>query len=111
MKQKNQNEVNQDKNSETRGKASEDPFQGMGCKDLGAEVGMAEHWWAKASGSKKVLALQIASMMCELTDTKRIEIRMEGKEIRVRFIHILKQPEKGCLSAVMLPERANGGWN
>jgi hypothetical protein len=111
MKQKNQNEVNQDKNTKTRGKAADDQFQGIGGKWLSAEAETAEHWWTKASHSKKVLALQIASMMCELTDTKRIEIRLEERTIRVRFIHLLKEPEPGCLTAVMLPERASGGRN
>ena len=50
-------------------------------------------------------------MMEEVTATKRIEIRKEGAEIRARFIYLLKQPEKGWLSAVMLPECDRGAVN
>jgi hypothetical protein len=53
----------------------------------------------------------VAGMMQEVTATKRIEIRKEGAEIRARFIYVLKQPEKGCLSAVLLPECDRGAAN
>lgn len=72
---------------------------------------MAEQWWAGIAPGRKVLALQIATMMDEMTERKRIEIRVEAREIRARFIHILQQPEKGCVNALVLPERASGGWN
>jgi len=77
----------------------------------GAMKGMLELWWASRSPSEKMLTLQINMMMEDVEGDKRIEIRREMKRIKVRFIHILKQPEKGCLSAIMLPERASGGWN
>jgi hypothetical protein len=57
---------------------------------------------------ERQLARVVAGMMTELTGTKRIEIRREGVEIRARFIYMLKQPEKGCLTAVMLPECDRG---
>jgi hypothetical protein len=63
-----------------------------------------EEWWAKISPLQKTLAQQIAAMMDEVTESKRVEIRKECEAIRARFIHILKQPEKGCLSAIILPE-------
>jgi hypothetical protein len=49
--------------------------------------------------------------MDEMTENKRIEIRRELRRIRARFVHILKQPESGCLSAIMLPEVAGKVWN
>ena len=64
----------------------------------------ADRWWAGLKPGERQLARLLAGMMDELVGTKRIEIRKEGSEIRARFIYILKQPEKGCLSAVMLPE-------
>ena len=66
--------------------------------------GTADRWWAGLKPGERQLAHAVAIMMEELTGTKRIEIRKEGPEIRARFIYILKQPEKGCLSAVILPE-------
>ena len=72
---------------------------------------VAEHWWIDASPLTKAVVMSVAGMIDELTGSKRIEIRMEGKAIRARFIHILKQPEKGCLSAIMLPEPSGRGWN
>jgi len=53
---------------------------------------------------ERQLARVVAGMMKEISATKRIEIRKEGSEIRARFIYVLKQPERGCLRAVMLPE-------
>jgi hypothetical protein len=52
----------------------------------------------------------MARLMDEVTDTKRIEIRRERGEIRARFIYLLKRPEKGCVSAIVLPE-VPAGWN
>ena len=71
----------------------------------------AEQWWAKLSPVQRMLARQIAAMMTELSETKRIEIRKELDKVRVRFIHILKQPEEGCLSAIVLPEVSRLSWN
>ena len=70
-----------------------------------------DQWWAGLRPGERQLARVVAGMMTELTGAKRIEIRKEGAEIRARFIYILKQPEKGCLSAVMLPECDRGVAN
>ena len=64
----------------------------------------SEQWWAKLSPAQRAFAHQIARLTDEASDTKRIEIRRERGEIRVRFVHILKRPENGCVSAIMLPE-------
>ena len=73
---------------------------------------VAEHWWKDASPITKAVVMNVAGMIDELTESKRIEVRLEGKAIRVRFIHLLKRPEAGCLSAIMLPELPSGrGWN
>ncbi len=72
---------------------------------------IADEWWAKTMPERKNVMLQIAVMMEGLEENKRIEIRIEAKAIRARFIHILKQPEKGCLSAIMLPEAPQQRWN
>ena len=69
-----------------------------------------EQWWAKLSPVQRAFAQQIARLTDDVTETKRIEIRRERGEIRARFIHILKQPENGCVSAIMLPE-VPAGWN
>ncbi len=71
----------------------------------------AEERWAKSPPGRRVLAMRIAMMMEELTESKRIEIRLEAGAVRVRFIHLLPRPEPGCLSAIMLPELPAGGWN
>jgi hypothetical protein len=71
----------------------------------------AEEWWAKISPGRRVVAMTIAAMMEEMTETKRIEIRLEAGSVRARFIHLLNRPERGCLSAIMLPELPTGGWN
>lgn len=72
----------------------------------------AEEWWAKSSPEERMLAVMMASMMSELTGSKRIEIRLEAGRVRARFIHLLKRPEIGCLSAIMLPELPSGRvWN
>jgi hypothetical protein len=81
----------------------------------------AEEWWAKASTGQRVLAMTVARMMHDLLEEdrraegeraeKRIEIRVEAGAVRARFIHLLKQPEAGCLSAIVLPEAPSGGWN
>ncbi len=72
----------------------------------------SEQWWARISPGQKALARVVADMMEEMTESKRIELRREAGTIRARFIHILKQPEKGCLSAIMLPELPSGRrWN
>ena len=49
------------------------------------------------------VAQVIAAMMDEVTEEKRVEIRREAESIRARFIHILRQPEAGCVSAIVLP--------
>jgi hypothetical protein len=68
-------------------------------------------WRARLSPSQQMLAQQIAGMIEGVTESKRIEIRKELGKMRARFIHILKQPEEGCLSAIMLPEVSPAGWN
>ncbi len=55
-----------------------------------------------------MFAQTISSMIDEVTEEKRIEIRSECSLIRARFIHVLKQPEKGCVTAIVLPEVASG---
>ncbi len=70
-----------------------------------------ERWWAGLRPVERQVARVIAGMMQEVTATKRVEIRREGAEIRARFIYMLKQPEKGCLTAVMLPECDRGAAN
>jgi hypothetical protein len=71
----------------------------------------AEEWWARISPTQRGLARVIAGMMREMTATKRVEIRWDGSSVRARFIHVLENPEPGCVSAIVLPERASGGWN
>lgn len=69
-----------------------------------------EQWWARLSPVQRAFAHEIARLIGETTETKRIEIRRERGEIRARFIHILKRPESGCVSAIVLPE-VPAGWN
>lgn len=64
----------------------------------------AETWWEECPQGRKVLAMTLADMMDEMTESKRIEIRLESGAVRARFIHILRQPEPGCVSAIVLPE-------
>jgi hypothetical protein len=71
----------------------------------------AEQWWAKLSPVQKVLVHQVGRMMEDINENKRIEIRKELEKIRARFIHILKQPEDECVSAIMLPEPSPKYWN
>jgi hypothetical protein len=71
-----------------------------------------EEWWMNCSTYGRMLAMTISSMMEEMSERKRIEIRLEAGAVRARFIHLLQRPEKGCLSAIMLPELPPGrGWN
>ena len=70
----------------------------------------ADAWWASLSPGKRALAKEMARLMDETTDSKRIEIRRERGEIRARFIYILKKPEPGCTSAIVLPQ-IPAGWN
>src|SRR5438552_16767115 len=70
-----------------------------------------DEWWAKLPPGQKGLAHQIALMIQEVSESKRIEIRKECAAIRARFIHILHQPEKGCLSAIIVPEPSGKRWN
>jgi hypothetical protein len=70
-----------------------------------------EQWWAGLKPVERQVAQVIAGMMGEVTGTKRVEIRKEGGAIRARFIYLLRRPEKGCLSAVMLPECDRAGMN
>jgi hypothetical protein len=49
------------------------------------------------------MAQEIAMMTKKVTETQRLEIRAEGDFIKVRFIHILQKPEKGCVSALAGP--------
>ena len=76
-----------------------------------AEMESPDAWWATLSPGQRVLAQVIAEMTEGVTDRKRIEIRREGAKIRARFVYVLDRPEKGCLSAIMLPEAASQGWN
>jgi len=69
-----------------------------------------EQWWATLGPVQRAFAHEIARLIDEVTDSKRIEIRREREEIRARFIHILKRPESGCTSAIVLPE-VPAGWN
>jgi hypothetical protein len=69
---------------------------------------VAEDWWERRSSGQRVLAMRIAMLMEQLAGNKRLEIRREGPGVRARFIHILKAPEAGCLSAIMLPELPAG---
>jgi (p)ppGpp synthase/HD superfamily hydrolase len=69
-----------------------------------------EQWWARLGPIQRAFAHEIARLVDEVTDSKRIEIRREREEIRARFIHILKRPESGCVSAIVLPE-VPAGWN
>ena len=97
--QKRNNQQSGDRNSEVQHQAS------LRRKET------AEQWWGRISPIEKIVAQQIALMMEEINESKRIEIRKELKSIKARFIHILKQPEKGCLSAIMLPEPPTSAWN
>jgi hypothetical protein len=69
-----------------------------------------EQWWARLGPVQRAFAHEIARLLDEVTESKRIEIRREREEIRARFIHILKRPESGCTSAIVLPE-VPAGWN
>ncbi len=101
---KNRDIKNQNTNENNRAEASGT------AGTVGKET--AEQWWARISPGQKALAQVIAGMIDEVTEDKRVEIRREMASIRARFIHILKQPEKGCLSAIMLPESPMGRrWN
>ncbi len=62
-----------------------------------------EQWWARLKPVERRVAQVIAAMMDEVTEEKRVEIRREAESIRARFIHILRQPEAGCVSAIVLP--------
>ena len=97
--QKRHNQKSGDRNSEVQHQAS------LKRKET------AEQWWGRISPIEKIVSQQIALMMDEISESKRIEIRKELKSIKARFIHILKQPEKGCLSAIMLPEAPTSAWN
>jgi len=52
------------------------------------------------SGPQRRMAQEIAMLTKKVTETQRLEIRAEGGFIKVRFIHILQKPEKGCVSAL-----------
>ena len=60
---------------------------------------------------QRMAAEHIALMIEEMTDSKRIEIRRGGRWIKVRFVHILDRPEKGCVPAIIVPEPGSKGWN
>lgn len=72
---------------------------------------LADGWWDECSPSIKVLAMTLMEMTDEMTESKRIEIRLEAGAVRARFIHVLSKPEPGCLSAIMLPEMPTEPWN
>ena len=69
-----------------------------------------EQWWAKLGPVQRAFAHEIARLVDEVTESKRIEIRRERGEIRARFMYLLKRPESGCTSAIVLPE-VPAGWN
>lgn len=94
--------MNENKNHENENK-NQDAAPAECWKSVTGSEG-ADRWWSGLRPVERQLARVVAGMMQEVTGTKRIEIRKEGAEIRARFIYILKQPEKGCLRAVMLPE-------
>jgi hypothetical protein len=97
------NEVRNMKNNQNRNEE-------MASQKSNALRERPEQWWAKLSPVQRAFAQQIGWLIDDVTETKRIEIRRERGEIRARFIHILKQPENGCVSAIMLPE-VPAGWN
>src|SRR5260221_13947176 len=63
----------------------------------------AERWWSHLSPMQRILAHEVGKMMEQVTENKRIEIRKE-LERSERGSFILKKPEDGCVSAIMLPE-------
>jgi hypothetical protein len=80
-------------------------------QNAGAMGQTPEQWWAGLKPVERRLAQVIATMMDEVTEETRVEIRREAESIRARFIHILRQPEPGCVSAIVLPEAPREGWN
>jgi len=70
-----------------------------------------EQWWARLSGPQRRMAQEIAMLTKRVTETQRLEIRAEGEFIKVRFIHILKKPEKGCVSALAFSGPPDGRLN
>ncbi len=80
-------------------------------RDLVIHKACAEQWWSRLSPMQRILAHEVGKMMEQVTENKRIEIRKELERIRARFIHILKKPEDGCVSAIMLPEPSPKYWN
>jgi hypothetical protein len=101
--------TNQNKNHESKDKNQAGASAECWKTVTGSEG--ADRWWAGLKAGERQLARVVATMMEEVTATKRIEIRKEEREIRARFIYVLQQPEKGCLSAVMLPEVDRGAMN
>ena len=45
-------------------------------------------------------------LIAGVAENKRLEIRKERVGIRARYIHILKRPEDGCVSAIIQTTRA-----
>jgi len=80
-------------------------------QNAGAMGQTPEQWWAGLKPVERRVAQAIAAMMDEVTEETRVEIRREAESIRARFIHILRQPEPGCVSAIVLPEAPREGWN
>jgi len=78
---------------------------------VAVEKAAAEEWWAKCLPGQKLLARQLALMIEEVTESKRLEIWGEGSTVQVRFFRLLKEAEKGCGSAIMLPEAEGVMWN
>ena len=70
-----------------------------------------EQWWAKVPAGERRLAQELARMMKKVTATQSIEIRRDGEFIKARFIHILKKPEKGCVSALAFSGPPDGRLN
>ncbi len=94
---------NQDSNNVNQ-QAQSQPRTGTG-------PGSPEQWWAGLSAAQRGLAQQVALMMAEVSESKRVEIRREREAIRARFVYILQQPEPGCLSAIVLPETSRAFSN
>ena len=72
---------------------------------------LIEQWWRHLSPAKKALAQQLARMMDEVTEEKRIEIRKEAGAIKGRFIHMLEKPQPGSLAALAFTPQPAGRFN
>ena len=87
-------------------KLNTNPNEQISVNNNNGDTVVVDFWWRNLSPAKKALARQIARMMEEITEERRIEIRKEAGAIKGRFILILNKPEAGALSAVVLPNQA-----